>query len=248
MLARKVAVGPLADTGAQTLAFWLTLLGAAFVLGVALLAWRSRPDDRRLLLGFGVVGVVSYGMIAVGRAFWGMMLRIEPEILATTARYQYLGSIAVCLVVCWALLRLRPSGQSARRAAGVGLGTWVAVLFAASVPMTDQVFPPDPRARAELERFEEFVTRAARMGSAGTTVYLRNRRFAAVDLGPERPEHFPGWAAVWVLSHESDAIEGRTIRFVEEDTEMVERLRSGRSDRVTKLVITRDECGSCIAR
>lgn len=245
VLAREVAVGPLADTPAQGLAFGLTLLGAAFVLAVALLAWRSRPSERRLLLGFAAVGVLAYGMIAVGRAYWGLMLRIEPEILATTARYQYLGSIAVCLMLCWALLQLGPSGARGRRTLAAALAIWLAILFGASVPMTARVFPADPRARKDYERFEKVVTRAARTGKPGATLYLRNRPFATVDPGPKRPENFPGWAAVWVLSHDGDTIEGRPVRFVEEDSEMVERLRSGRSDRVTKLVVTREECGTC---
>ena len=245
MLAQKVTVGPLADTPAESLAFGLAVVGAVFLLALVLLAWRSQPTDRRLLLGFGLVGAVAYGMIAVGRAFWGLMMRIEPEILATTARYQYLGSIAVCLIVCWVLLRIAPAGPTGRRAMVVGLATWAAILFVASVPVSGRVFPADPRALAEIERFEKTVIRAARQGDAGTTLYVHNRRFTSVDLGPERRERFPGWAAVWILSHESDTIEGRTIRFVEEDGEFVERLRSGRSDRVTRLIVTREECGTC---
>jgi hypothetical protein len=248
MLARRIGTGPLAALDVESVALGLGVLGGAFLAGVLFVCSRVSRDERRLLLGITAVGAIGYGMIAVGRAFWGMMLGTAPEVLATTARYQYLGSIAVCFLLCWGLLRLRPRGPRRRLVAVVGLSTWVAIQIAASIPILDRMTPSNPRARPEFERFEKVVAHAAATSPPGSTVYVRNRPFASVDLGPERPEHFPGYAAVWVLSRESDEIEGRPIRFVEQDTAMVERLRAGRDDRVTQLVLTRAECGNCAAR
>jgi hypothetical protein len=248
MLARRVGAGPLAALDVESVSVGLGLLGGAFLVGVLLVSSRVRRDERRLLLGFAAVGAIGYGMIAVGRAFWGMMLQTAPEVLATTARYQYIGSIAVCLFLCWGLLRLRPRGPRGRLVAVIGLSIGVAIQIAASTPILDRMTPSNPRARPEFERFEKIVARAAATSPSDATVYVRNRPFNSVDLGPERPEHFPGYAAVWVLSQESDEIEGRPIRFVEQDTAMVARLRAGRDDRVTRLVVTPAECGNCVAR
>ena len=81
-----------------------------------------------------------------------------------------------------------------------------------------------PAVTSAMNASEKTVTQAAAARPAGDTVWIRNRPFPSLELVARRRERFPGWAAVWVLSQESDEIDGRAIRFVEEDRAMVERL------------------------
>lgn len=241
--AQTIGVGPLAGLAVQQAVLPWSLFGLACAAGLVWLAVRAPKDQRRLLLGFLLVALVGYGMIAVGRTFWGIMLRIDAALLATTPRYQYVGSVALCLALCWALRRL-PLG----RWAAVAGAAWALAFVALSLPAASRVSPPDPRTRPEFEAFWESLDAAARATPEGETLYLRNRRFVSGPVDARRPEVFPGWLAAFVLSQPGDTVAGRPVRFVEADRGIVEALRAQPDTRAARLVLTEEECRGCGAR
>ena len=124
----------------------------------------------------------------------------------------------------------------------------LALLVIASLGSAGRVAPPDPRTLPAFQEFRASLADAAAATPAGGTLYLRNRPFPSIPFDAKRPERFPGWAAVFVLSHQADTIDGRAVRFVEADRQLVSALRAGRSGRVKRLVTTEAECGTCDVR
>ena len=94
--------------------------------------------------------------------------------------------------------------------------------------------------RPELNRVVTEVRRRARAVPPGTPVFIPNRKFKDWKRWLSR-EDFPDWAAVFVLTHASDAVEGRRVFFVESNQKLVKLLRKDPTTRIARLVVTPEE-------
>jgi len=84
------------------------------------------------------------------------------------------------------------------------------------------------------------VRRRAHAVPTGAPVYVPNREIPEWRAVASNKE-FPGWAAVFVLTHASDSVEGRRVFFVESNQKLVEFLRKDPTTRIARLVITPEE-------
>jgi hypothetical protein len=72
---------------------------------------------------------------------------------------------------------------------------------------------------------------------AEETVYLENGTNSAVVLGSTTPNAlFPGRAAIFLLTHDDDRVDGRQVRFVERDRSVLARYQQPMSRLGTLLV------------
>lgn len=76
----------------------------------------------------------------------------------------------------------------------------------------------------------------------GATAYPTNLQSPRYLLGPVMPERlFPGRAAVFVLTHRSDPLDGRRVRFIERDPEVVAWYLDRPQTRLAHLLVTAED-------
>jgi hypothetical protein len=217
---------------------------------LAALGWachRAHPRRLRQILGFALLAGCAYGTIAVARAPVLEMQKLEMFWMATTARYHYLPQLGLAMALGLALSEAWRRPGSQRRPSRP---RWlVPVVFAGGLAMLAPFYAAaarrvateiDPGWREALDSVVKEVQRRAHAAPPGEPVYIPNRRFQDWRGWASR-EDFPGWAAVFVMAHASDSIEGRRVFFVEPDEELVRSLRKDPGARISRLVVTPHE-------
>ena len=66
------------------------------------------------------------------------------------------------------------------------------------------------------------IAEAVAAAPPGATVYIENRESPKHLLGVLANQLFPGRAAVYVLTHQSDSVDGRQVRFIERDPDVLD--------------------------
>jgi hypothetical protein len=99
--------------------------------------------------------------------------------------------------------------------------------------------------RQTLDRVVTEVQRRAHAVPTGAPVYVPNRK--VLDWRAVAPsKELPGWAAVFVLAHASNSVEGRRVFFVESNQKLVELLRKDPATRIARLVVTPEEVDTAL--
>jgi len=165
------------------------------------------------------------------------MFSISAAAAARVARYHYVGSLPIVIVLCLILQELgRLQGLRAvppPLALAAGLG--VIVFGAAHYGVSIQEYRGSPQ---YLQQTAEGIAAEIRAQPPGSTAYLENERAPNYILGPAIPGFlFPGRAGVYVLFNRSDQFEGRTVRFVERDTEVAQYYAQRPDTRLARLLV-----------
>ncbi len=190
----------------------------AFAGGLALVLWRGAGHTRRTALAMLLLWLGTYLVIAAGRAHIYSLFKIAPSVAATMGRYHYAGLIPVVVVLCTILQVL----VGARRVAqgtvvALLLGLWVHGYRAGSFHIDERPLCHD----WFLSTRQEIATLAAKAPPG--PVYIENGTTPPYVLGPAIPDrYFPGRAGVFLLSHPTGRLDGRELRFVERDPEVLD--------------------------
>jgi hypothetical protein len=184
---------------------------AALAGGVGLLCWRGRPDIRRTAVAMASLCVGVYLSIAIARS------RADLIPIATQQRYHYVAAIPVVILVCLILQEVGRIGWLARVPRApllvVALGLWIWG-FARSAYRVE--LHPGPR-RAVDTALSSIVAEVSQV-PPGRTAYLENGVSPRTLLGPALTDvYFPGRAAIFLLTHDGDQLDGRTVRFIVRD-------------------------------
>jgi hypothetical protein len=76
----------------------------------------------------------------------------------------------------------------------------------------------------------------------GSTVYLENLSSPRLLLGPVMPDRlFPGRAGVFVITHPSDMVDGRRVRFIEHDPEVLAWYLDRPGTRLAQLLVNSED-------
>lgn len=201
----------------------IALCGAALAAGAVL--GRAPARTARPLLACALLAAAVYALIAAGRGAlvdgynFGAMVR--------TARYHYVGPLAAALaiaVVLAELATLLPRSVALRRAA---LGTWAAAVLALALRIGAPVKHYED-ARRETEDTLAAIAAIAAATPRGMDVYIVNQPFRPMMMLASNLVAFPGWAGVFAVFHADDTLNGRRIRFVIDDPDVLAAARHGR--------------------
>lgn len=226
------------------------VVGALLSAVVVVAAFRADAPRRRTLAGLVLLLGAAYGAVSLARA----TLLLDITWISTQARYHYGQTLAVTALLAAAvdaLLRARPAappGGTERGAFARALGPAAAALGLSLVslrglPLSDTMTDGfDEASREIVETMGAELAARVRAAPAGSTVYVENSRFTALELlkrlGVER-WLFPDLAALHLVLHPAPgALDGRTLRFVEEDAALVARIRATTRPEVAALFVT----------
>jgi hypothetical protein len=211
----------------------LTVLAA----GLGLLCWRGSPSTRRTAAAMASLCVGVYLAIALGR--WGG----DFTRTATQQRYHYVAAIPIVILVCLILQEIGRVGWLARVPRApvllVALALWIWG-FARSQYHVELHAGPRRFVDTALSSIVADVNRVP----PGGTAYLENGANSRTLLGPVmRDVDFPGRAAIFLLTHDGDQLNGRTVRFIVRDPAVLAHYRQRPDSPLARLLASPQEAG-----
>jgi hypothetical protein len=208
----------------------LALVGAS----LAVLAWRSSSATRRAALALASLSFGIYFAIALGRT--GLF---PLPMMATQTRYHDVAAIPIVTLICMALQEIGRIGPLRRVPRGPLL---LAALALFAWGRTRSSFHIELNAWPRLTIQNALTTIAAQVSRSppGETAYLENGVNSKVILGPDPDISFPGLAAIFLITHEDDQLDGRTVRFVERNPDILARYRRRPESRLARLLVPPD--------
>jgi hypothetical protein len=214
---------------------WLAVV--ALVAGLGLLLWHAGWETRRTALALGAVWAGVYLMIAAGRAHLYALFGVPAASAATMGRYHYAGTVPLVCVLCMVLqqmgqlrwLRRIPRGL----AVAAALCLWMLGYLRGSFHI-DERHP----VRAYFLHTQQEIAEAVLAAPPGTTVYLENQSSPPYVLGLLIPNRlFPGRAAAFLVAHPSGRLDGREVRFIERDPEILALYRDRPGTPLARLLV-----------
>lgn len=215
-LAKQGLIGPLlsvADPKPDASTTWL--LGAAWVALAFVAAWRADRARRRALGGALLLLAAVYGATAIGRGgMYELLARAAEGEAGTLARYHYLATAAGMLatgIVARALLE----GIRVPRALVRAAPLLVAAALGVAIRERPLVLDRRTQSRVAFERVRDDIAAAIRRAAPPGAVARVPNEHTGYLAGIVSHLTFPGWAAVFVLTHPEPTFEGRRVVFME---------------------------------
>jgi hypothetical protein len=211
-------------------ASWIVLALAG--AGVAVLSWRGDPAARRAAIALPSLSFGIYFAIGLGRTWFLPLHR-----MAMQERYHYVAAIPIVTVICMALQEVGRIGPL-RRVPRVPLLFAAVALFGWS--RTRSSFHVELNVGPRNAVASGLRTIAAQVSRVppGRTVYLENGTNTQVLLGPVVPNIlFPGLAAIFLITHDDDQLDGRTVRFMERNPAILARYGGRPESRLAHLLV-----------
>jgi hypothetical protein len=213
---------------------------AAFVAGVGLVLWRGDQAARRAAIAMGLLAGAIYVLIAAGRANLYQSFDYSLATAATTSRYHYAGSIPVVILLALILRQVGRLGPL--RAVPGGLAFACGLVFVVAGQLAYGVVIDDHHKCHDWFLYsQQEIAAAVAAEPPGATVYIENPASPKYVLGVLRNELFPGRAAVFVLTQPSDMLDGRRVRFVEHDSDVLMFVAQKPDSRLAKLLVGPDD-------
>lgn len=194
---------------------------ALFLLGILAVMLRAEPRMRRSLAACFTFVLGCYGLVALGRV---ALFVADSAFMTTQARYQYAGLVPLTLVLC--LLVNHARRQLSPFTGRILIGLW---LVAAALGYVRSDFRIDHHDQAR-EQTRDALRRIQSEVDAipvDQDVYIRNRVFAGLP-GVVPIGEFPGHAAVFVIFHPRNTINGRRVYFIDPRPEVLAASQRGR--------------------
>jgi hypothetical protein len=218
---------------------WVTIV--AFVLGLGLIAWRGDSRARRTAVAMAALAVGIYGVIAVGRTQVYTMFHFPLAEAATEPRYHYFGSMPVVILICQVLQQVGRIGWLSAVPRGLLLAVGLALqvgTYARSSFRVDQ----HPATRDYLKRTIRELADAVAASPPGTTVYIENGETQPI-IGPNLAMLVPGRAGMFLLLSPDDMLDGRHVRFVERDPDILAFWAARPGSRLATLLVAPSPAG-----
>jgi hypothetical protein len=195
---------------------------AALTLAGSLGVVYASPRRRRILLALILLSAACYASIALGR----------PWVTATLARYHYIGTLSIALVLCASLGEL--SGRWPRLGwwGRIAATAWFFALFPQYL-QSGQSVTYGPRMRSNYTTARAEILKSIHRAKLDV-VYIKNSQFS----NARRKMKIPGLAAVFVISFPENTLEGKRVYFEERDQEFRTSVRARPDSRLAELIIS----------
>jgi hypothetical protein len=241
-VAFRVAIGPLAPLPSETLFAWTALSGCVLFVAAAAAYLRLPLQKRKSVIYLMAIGWGQYAGIAIGRAALFDNFLLGPGSLHN-GRYHYVGTLAFTAVMAILLSQVHVRWRLQARV----LSALVLLSLVASANRAISAYMVNPVLQAAKQQFPKSrarLSQALATAPAGPVAYLRNVDFdpvhrPLVSIFSDYPskQHFPGAAGLFLLLYPSDAVDGRTVRFIEPDAEIVRYWRKA-GGRIAALLVS----------
>jgi hypothetical protein len=199
----------------------------AAVLTAAVIALVRAPSRTvRPFIACLIIAAAGYGLISAGRALIESLTAQNG--LEGAARYHYLTGTMIAAMVGLVLLGLSPA-RVAPAWANAALIGWAGTTLLVALRWGPPIFHFE-FARRETAYALDGIARAVGTAPPGADVYVPNKPFRSVGfLMSYDVATFPGWAAVFAITHPDGLLDGHRVYFVMPEDELTKvRERGGR--------------------
>lgn len=208
------AFDPLRFVDAPT---WVMI--AAMVLGLGLVAWRGDWKARRSMIAMAALALGVYAIIAAGRAHVYIMFHYPLAKAAAEPRYHYVGTIPIVILICQVLQEVGRIGWLSALPRGLLLVVGLALQVGAYGLSGFTIDQHSSTRTCVTQAFRELQDAVA-ASPVGTTVSIENG-VTQPELGPMLTTFLPGRAGLFLLLSPDDLLDGRHVRFVERDANIL---------------------------
>ena len=214
---------------------------AGVVAGLGILAVRGEAGTLRRVAALVALGVGIYLVIAVGRGQIYVMFKMSPTSAAKVARYHYAGTLPIVVLLCLVLQELGRLPALRRIPAPLALCGGLASIVAGRL-LVGLPIEAYPWTKTYVQQALDATVASVRTWPSGAVAYVENDKTPRGVLGAALPNAaFPGRAAVFILVNPTDQLEGRTVRFVERDPEVLEYYAARPQPRLARLLVAPEQ-------
>jgi hypothetical protein len=232
-----VVIGPLRGMPPMEAAMLCHGVAVSWLLLFGLALRRADCEARSRALGLVLLAIACYGVVAFWKAASGAALQMSifvPQ-MQMLARYHYLPPLLL-LTASVCLLPRIPRVRARRIAAAAGL-----LVVVVSALFAHQAVRKEPQ-RWSAERIVQRMDGEIRAQPVGGIVFLENRPLPISF--PIKHELLPGRAALFVIVFPENTVHGRSVHFVEQDLELLSRLRQQPDTRIARLLLSPAEAAA----
>jgi hypothetical protein len=209
------AFDPRAFVDART---WVTI--ALVVVGLGLATWEGDWKTRRAMIAMVALAMGVYGVVAAGRAHIYIVFHFPLAQAAAEPRYHYMGTIPIVILICQVLQQVGRIGWLSALPRGLLLAVGLALQVGAYV-LSGFHIDQHLATREYVTRTIREIADTVAASPPGTTVYIENGDTQPV-LGPMLRMFVPGRAGMFLLVSPNDLLEGRHVRFVERNADVMQ--------------------------
>jgi hypothetical protein len=206
--------------------------GAGLILLVALVGSliAANRRDRRRLLFFSTITIACYALVAAFRV--QVLETFSFETLAMTPRYHYTAQLAGTITLCLAISQI-PIRAGLRRWL---LPIWLVLCIGPYVAVTQEpiAHPKREAARHEFAIVADYFENVIRAQPDGAELRLPNRKFRNLPMSAAL---FPNWAGLFIILFPENVVDGKTIRFVERNSTLLEFWKRNPNSRIADLLV-----------
>jgi len=159
--------------------------------------------------------------------------------MVTKTRYHYVAAIPIVTLICMALQEIGRMGPL-RTVPRVPLLLAALALFGWGRARSSFHIELNAGPRLTVENALGTIAAQVSRRSPGETAYLENGANSKVILGPDPNISFPGLAAIFLITHDDDQLDGRTVRFVERSPAILARYGRMPQSRLARLLVPPD--------
>jgi hypothetical protein len=194
----------------------------------------SGVNERRRLLAMLLLVCASYGLIAYARS--GAWFGIHPE----AYRYHYLAPAFMAILFCLILSKLFDRfPQRLIKQGRVWFAVWLLLVIIPFYLSPDNVVKEAllVNQKKQLTDSMQIIDTALKKSPNQTEIYIANRPFKVFPWG-YTPQHFPGLAALFVMTYPDNTVDGKRVYFLEESEDIVKMVQAKKGTRIADLVIS----------
>jgi len=238
--------GPLTEASKATIMAVAVTIGLVCILAMIASARASKQQAHRWLAVL-VIPAASYAAITIGRMVVTLNLGGDLYMLIFATRYQYFASAFMMAGFAGALFRLPITARflQSSRAVSYALVGWFVISFVPALTWAQHVEVDDSAYFRKGWQFLDERVAAAAASQTGKTVFVINEPYPPMQGGmAPPPQDFPHLAAAWAVSNRTTTADGRSVRFVERDPELLATIRKNPKSRIAPLMVSRAEAGA----
>lgn len=217
------------------------LLSLAALYGVLIAAalWVAAPAQRRAILACLLLALGAYGIIAAGRAvaapenWWALVM------LGQASRYHYAPPLPLVIAGCLALTVLAGRVAMPRMVATAALAVWIAAL-ALGVYVWPRPIDHFEAERRQVAMLLATVRARAAQAPPGATVFMLNGPMYPVNYFTPMTT-FPGRVGLFVTQVPANTVDGRPLRFIARQPNLIAAVRRRAGSRTAELLVTPEE-------
>lgn len=191
------------------------------------------------LLGIALLILLSYGMIAAGRAWFFTMFRVPVFKVFFTPRYHYAGTMLISVFLGLMISGWKIRSLTGRRILQLCLFIWLAGATVQSRHLSSHVVFSLKGSNESREYSEVIgeIRRVINTHKKGEEVHIPNRKAKHINVALQKANAmYTSWASLFMITFPDNVVNGRRIYFIDNKKQLVADKKIRKDTRIYNLL------------